>query len=600
MNLKEDLINCFNDTMYHINTDSKLLESTLRATENTKLYCPETAVYRNLGALRSGGLASAEISVISDTTFHAAQSLAKKYQRVAVLNFASAVHPGGGVTVGSAAQEECLCRSSNLLPCLNQPELMANYYMYHRNLQSEMYSDRLIYTKGVTVFKTDDDIPQLMPEEDWFKADVITCAAPNLIHQNDVNNAVLFDIFKKRIVSVFSAAIDNGAEAVVLGAWGCGAFKNPPQIVAKAFREVISENFSNDCIGEIVFAIKSTDKPSVNITEFQKVFGKPLYNSVNSDEAVVSDETNTFIKCPDCGRKNKGNSNFCLNCGHSLQGLQIVCEVPECENFEGETTVLIENVPYNSSKNRFNIINELYNNGSSKVYSAYDTQAARQCSLRIINRSDNYDMIKASVYNMTRFSHFAINTPYSISEDENNLYVACDLITGSSLDVAAEMCHFNLQEEQVVHWAKQICSVLSYLHSFNPPYIFCDVKPSNFIVTSENQIKVTNFDALTQGFSKGYGTVGFAAPEVFNQGGYIDGRADIYSLGVTIYYLLTGSDVTKPPYRYDNIRNYRADVSKKLESVVNKCIQVNPSLRYQNCVELSADLEKCIKKGLFK
>ena len=75
------------------------------------------------------------------------------------------------------AQEECLCRSSNLYSCISNENVFNGFYGYHRSLNNYIYSDRLIYTKNVTVFKNDDTIPQLMPQEEWFKADVITCSA---------------------------------------------------------------------------------------------------------------------------------------------------------------------------------------------------------------------------------------------------------------------------------------------------------------------------------------------------------------------------------------------------------------------------------------
>lgn len=175
------------------------------------------------------------------------------------------------------AQEECLCRSSNLYPCLCDKSVFNEFYLYHRNLRSFFYSDRLIYTKGVTVFKDDSDVPQLMPENERFQVDVITCSAPYIARRKYTNKTVLKELFKSRIKNIFEAAVDNGAEVLVLGAFGCGAFKNPPEIVAKAFHEVIEENAYHTKFKRIVFAIKSTvgDDPymaCLNITAFEEEF----------------------------------------------------------------------------------------------------------------------------------------------------------------------------------------------------------------------------------------------------------------------------------------------------------------------------------------
>lgn len=89
-------------------------------------------------------------------------------QKVCVHNFASATNPGGGVTRGSSAQEECLCRCSSLYCCLNIPEMWDGFYTPHRNMHSPIHNDDIIYTPGVTVFKTDTSSPKLMPEKEWY------------------------------------------------------------------------------------------------------------------------------------------------------------------------------------------------------------------------------------------------------------------------------------------------------------------------------------------------------------------------------------------------------------------------------------------------
>ena len=78
------------------------------------------------------------------------------------------------------AQEECLCRSSNLYPCLFAPCAQAEYYQFNRNRSDHLFTDRVVYTPDVVVFKDDQPVPQLLPREQWFRVDVLTCAAPYL------------------------------------------------------------------------------------------------------------------------------------------------------------------------------------------------------------------------------------------------------------------------------------------------------------------------------------------------------------------------------------------------------------------------------------
>ncbi len=267
---KNDLILSFKDSL-NIAYSEKLLAATEGAIRSSRVY-KEGFTSNTV----SPCFESTKVEVVSGTTFATAKGFCK-FGRVAVLNFANPENPGGGVQNGAMAQEECLCRSSNLYPCLCDKSVFNEFYLYHRNLRSFFYSDRLIYTKGVTVFKDDSDVPQLMPENEWFQVDVITCSAPYIARRKYTNQAALKELFKSRIKNIFEAAVDNGAEVLVLGAFGCGAFKNPPEIVAKAFHEVIEENAYHTKFKRIVFAIKSTvgDDPYMacpNITAFEEEF----------------------------------------------------------------------------------------------------------------------------------------------------------------------------------------------------------------------------------------------------------------------------------------------------------------------------------------
>lgn len=259
------LIEAFKDTV-EISKSRAMGRATKRAAGASKVYFER---FRAKKRLKRGG---ASIVVEDNTTF----SAAGKYRsgRTAVLNFANPMTPGGGVRAGAMAQEECLCRSSNLYLCLTGSPF-ADFYGYHRSRDDDLFSDRLIYTPGVTVFKTDDDIPKLMPRRSRFRVDVITCAAPYNARRRD--RGELKAIFMSRIRNIFEAALDNGARTLILGAFGCGAFQNPPDVVAAAFRETIEENGYDGMFDRIVFAIKSTaggdaSAPCPNITAFEREF----------------------------------------------------------------------------------------------------------------------------------------------------------------------------------------------------------------------------------------------------------------------------------------------------------------------------------------
>lgn len=262
--MKKLLINCFNDAL---NIANSVLSAETRYSINSNKVYNETFI-----SDKRKDKYSADIEVIVNTSFNTAKQYSQ-FGKVAVLNFANPHFPGGGVKNGAMAQEECLCRSSNLYLCLSAENVYNDYYLYNRNIKNKFFSDRLIYTKDVTVFKDDSDVPQLMPQSEWFQVDVITCAAPYIADRKYTNKTVLKELFKSRIKNIFESAIDNNVDVLVLGAFGCGAFKNPPSVVAKAFHEVIEENNYKNYFKHILFAIKRGKNH--NADAFMKEFDIP-------------------------------------------------------------------------------------------------------------------------------------------------------------------------------------------------------------------------------------------------------------------------------------------------------------------------------------
>lgn len=142
-----------------------------------------------------------------------------------------------------------------------------------------LYNNDCIQTCDVTVFKSDTLKPILLPEKDWFDVDVISCAAPNLryMSQHDKNwkknvtDKKLFDIYKKRMNRILDIARDAKSEVIILGAFGCGAFANPPELVAKAMHVAIDE-YKYD-FETIEIAVYCSPRDSFNYEVFAKEFG---------------------------------------------------------------------------------------------------------------------------------------------------------------------------------------------------------------------------------------------------------------------------------------------------------------------------------------
>lgn len=234
----------FEDTVSVCEKSSRLIES-IKASRKTQIFIGEEEKLSD-ASKAARFEKEAEIIISKKRTFEAAQNYAKQGEKVAVLNFASSTNPGGGVVNGAGAQEECLCRISTLYFTLDTDENWKRFYEPHRKARTPLHNDDILYTKNITVFKSDTTSPKLLPESEWYDVDVITCAAPNLRenpsnHCNSgdgnqrliLNNEELYSLHEKRDSRIFDAAASQNVDVLVLGAFGCGAFMNDPKVVSK-------------------------------------------------------------------------------------------------------------------------------------------------------------------------------------------------------------------------------------------------------------------------------------------------------------------------------------------------------------------------------
>ena len=263
----------FEDTLKQIEKNPKLRVATEKAKENAKFY-DELDEIDLLATSKTSKKLNAYTT--AERTFEAAKRLLNENGgKVAVLNFANSVRPGGGVRGGSSAQEESLCRCSNLYPTINQSRFLHLYYYPNVIKNNLLGTDAIIYSPDVTVFKSDTDYPEMLPEDKWYNVDVITCAAPCLPYGGgEVSEDELYEIHLKRAQRILDVAAANGAERLVLGAFGCGAFNNDPKIVAKAFYDAFMDNERFCEFKEVVFAIYHQEDETENFREFVKEFPK--------------------------------------------------------------------------------------------------------------------------------------------------------------------------------------------------------------------------------------------------------------------------------------------------------------------------------------
>ena len=210
------------------------------------------------------GRARCEVS--SETTGAAARRLCEEGERVALLNFASARNPGGGFLRGAKAQEEDLARCSALYSSLlTRP----GYYEANREESSLLYTDHLIYSPDVPFFR-DERLDFL---EQPFFASVITSPAPNageVLARDAHARTAIHEVLVRRARQVLAVAAQQGHRALVLGAWGCGVFRNDPVEVAEVFATLVEE--SGGIFERVLFAVWERNGDGPNLQAFRARF----------------------------------------------------------------------------------------------------------------------------------------------------------------------------------------------------------------------------------------------------------------------------------------------------------------------------------------
>ena len=264
------------------NGTSELYKNSEKLQNAVKESCKKQRIYWEGEEIKIGNprFSKPLVTVVSTKkTIEAARKYADNGKKVAILNFASSVSPGGGVTTGAQAQEESICRVSTLYFALSDKGTGKEFYDRHwelirENKMNRRNTDDLIYTPGVVVVRDDAKDETMLEEKEWYQIDVITCAAPDIRLTGDdteyrPEQDELYREFVKRWRCILKAGAKHEADVLILGAFGCGVFQNPPELVAKAYCEAV-KGFEK-YFETVEFAIYSPGENNVNYKEFKKI-----------------------------------------------------------------------------------------------------------------------------------------------------------------------------------------------------------------------------------------------------------------------------------------------------------------------------------------
>ncbi|MHB2018792.1 MAG: serine/threonine protein kinase [Candidatus Xenobia bacterium] len=254
--------------------------------------------------------------------------------------------------------------------------------------------------------------------------------------------------------------------------------------------------------------------------------------------------------------------------------------------------------------NRFRIEEIIGRGGMGAVYRAIETHSNKNCAIKELlvhienpsERDSAMKQFKREAEMLVRLRHDGIPEMMGYFMQGENAYLAMEFVEGITMEAIVCENEELPTEAQALEWAIQLCEVLEYLHDLSPPIIFRDLKPSNVMISSSGHVKLIdfgiakNFDPVyvqTASYLKGSGTPGYAPMEQYGKGS-TDPRSDVYSLGATLYFVLTGRD---PPQSVDIAsgvdvlvppRAYNPEISPALEEVILKMMAIRKEERYQS------------------
>jgi serine/threonine protein kinase len=258
------------------------------------------------------------------------------------------------------------------------------------------------------------------------------------------------------------------------------------------------------------------------------------------------------------------------------------------------TSGALSNEPLTSGtvlQNRYEIERLLGGGGMGMVYLAHDHRLAnRPCAVKemVDHFIDQQQRIEANDYfareadTLAQLKHAAIPAITDRFDDQNRHYLVMEYVEGRNLEEEIAVRGGPLPEGLIIDIARQLCEVLAYLHGSTPPVVYRDMKPSNVMLTPKGRVVLVDFGIarLFKSARKGtmIGTLGFAPPEQYQ--GVVDPRSDIYSLGATLHYVLTGRDPEKfPPFSFPPIRDLRPEVSTNLAGAIDRALAYQAEAR---------------------
>ena len=242
---------------------------------------------------------------------------------------------------------------------------------------------------------------------------------------------------------------------------------------------------------------------------------------------------------------------------------------------------------------RYEVVRTLGSGGEGTVYLAKDRARGGLVAVKVCplyTEAAERLMGDAELFRSLR--HPGLPRVTQMYREKNAICLITEYVEGESLKsrLAREG---RLSEEEAVALAAQLCDILTYLHTRPTPICFLDLKPSNIMLDGAGEPHLIDFG------SGGALTRGYAAPEQYLSGGVLDARTDLYALGVTLHFCLTGKNPNQPPFLFESIKKLNPKITNKTAKIIEKLLQPSPPDRFQSAAEVrEALLEKRTRRSV--
>ncbi|GCE30973.1 hypothetical protein KDA_64570 [Dictyobacter alpinus] len=301
----------------------------------------------------------------------------------------------------------------------------------------------------------------------------------------------------------------------------------------------------------------------------------------------------SILYCQKCGAANDLLAQQCFACKYDLHELLI----------DADEEILLQH--------RYRLLFQVGLGGFGAVYKAQDIQqqhkivAIKKIMLRNLTMQETIeatDGFNREVSILSRLSHARLPRIYNHFTDQHNWYLVMDFIDGETLEAYLQRPEQPdatrlLTLTETLDIGIQLCSVLDYLHTHNPPIVFRDLKPGNIIRTPTGKLYLIDF-GIARYFKPGqardtlqFGSPGYAAPEQYGKA-QTTTRADIYSLGAILHQLLTGIDPAENPFHFGPLRLYATTNLAALDQMLQKMVSIEVDQRPASIQVVQAELER--------